>query len=152
MIRRTSSVGPWQPSHPTTRRCRRAPYWHWQLGLACPVMLGSVASTSTRDEQASRRAQPETVASRDVLGQAPRWFDRNKAPMLVIAASPLAAVVPAIPALSRSDGPATLERRLRAIRHKRAASRVANATNLLAWIAGLGVLMIVVAGGLLSLR
>lgn len=58
--------------------------------------------------------------------------------------------VPAGPASGCSNGPATLEFRLRAIRHKRAASRVFRATNLVAWIVGLGALVIVVAGGLLS--
>jgi hypothetical protein len=64
---------------------------------------------------------------------------------------PAAGAAPAIPASDTLVGTSGLERRLKAMRHKRAASRVIGATEVAAWIIGLGALMIVAALGLLSL-
>jgi hypothetical protein len=47
-------------------------------------------------------------------------------------------------------GPATLEQRLRAVRHKRMASRLSRATTVALWIAGLTALVIVVVANLVS--
>jgi hypothetical protein len=64
---------------------------------------------------------------------------------------PAAEAAPAIPASDTPVGTSGLERRIQAMRHKRAASRVIGATEVAAWIIGLGALMIVAALGLLVL-
>jgi hypothetical protein len=64
---------------------------------------------------------------------------------------PAAGGAPGIPASDTSVGTSALERRLRAMRRKRAASRVIGATEMAAWIIGLVALTIVATLGFLGL-
>jgi len=46
----------------------------------------------------------------------------------------------------------TFEQRRRALRHHRAATRVSSATSMAVWIGGFGAILLVLVGGMASLR